>query len=212
MSNVVQRDLPHLILLICVIFVIADYYVADAPLINDGATFVTQSTRIISAFSQALGAIIIVRHSYSAYREKTEGWYLQLYGVALFLLFVVVGLGLSIDHPFYDFLFKVGFQALDVAGDSFLMFMIISAGIRVFRIRNLESAIVVIVLVITVLSQVPIGEFIWSDFPQLGLWLDNYPVTGAYRGILITSAFGAIMLGARMILGIESGWYRRGEE
>lgn len=209
MSIVYRRDIPRLVTLLLAVIMVADYYITGVPAIGNLADWAKDGVVLVTAFAQVLGAIIVMRRRFNIARKREARWQFDMYGVALFLVFVVLGVLYSVKHPWYTWLFSVTFKPLDSAGKAILMFFIVSAGFRIFSIRNLESAIITVTMMLTVLAQVPIGELFWREFPSIGLWLDNIPTTGAYRGIMITSAFGAVMLCLRSILGIELGYFRR---
>jgi hypothetical protein len=52
-------------------------------------------------------------------------------------------------------------------------------------------------------------------FPTVGVikeWLLNYPSMGGYRGLVFAGSIGAVILGIRILLGLEKGSLRITQE
>ena len=86
-----------------------------------------------------------------------------------------------------------------------ICFYVASAAFRAFRMRTVDSAIMLVSAFIVMLGAVPIGEVIWSGFPDLSSWVMSTINTSALRAITIGVTLGAVSQCLRNLLGIERG-------
>ncbi len=99
----------------------------------------------------------------------------------------------------YDFVF-VPMQATMF---SLLAFYIASAAYRAFRARTPEATVLLATAIVMMLGRVPIGELVWSKFPEFTDWILNTPSMAVMRSILIGVGLGMIATSIRIIFGIE---------
>jgi hypothetical protein len=93
---------------------------------------------------------------------------------------------------------------------SMLAFFIASAAYRAFRARTITSAILLVTAIIVMLGRIPVGQFVYSDFPSITNWIMMIPSVAVQRGILIGAALGAASISLRVLLGIERSYLGRG--
>lgn len=101
------------------------------------------------------------------------------------------------------------FVALGSAMFSLLGVYIASAAFRAFRIKSLESALMMLAAVLVMLGQIPFGAWIWPYFPEVRDWLLTYPNSAAFRAIKIGAAVASLVLAYRMWFSIESNFNER---
>jgi len=82
---------------------------------------------------------------------------------------------------------------------SLLAFFVASAAYRAFRVRNWESALLVIFGVIVLLGQVPL----WGALTSSKEWILGVLSMAGSRGILLGAALGTVATGLRVLLGID---------
>ena len=87
-----------------------------------------------------------------------------------------------------------------------LAFFISSAAFRAFRVRSSHAVLLGATAVLVILGSVPLGEAVWSRFPDLVGWVMNDLQTAGKRAILIGAALGAIATGMKMIVGTEKSY------
>ena len=112
----------------------------------------------------------------------------------------------------YNLFFQGLFVSLGSAMFSLLGFYIASAAYRAFRIKSLESALMMCAALLVMLGQIPFmlfgsgpfGESLHHLFPQIRLWLLTVPNTAAFRAIELGSGIAGLILAFRMWLSIES--------
>jgi hypothetical protein len=84
-----------------------------------------------------------------------------------------------------------------------LAFFIASAAFRAFRMRNVESGLLLGAAILVMLGLVPIGRAISPIFPEIQEWIVDIPNNAGRRAIMMGAALGAIVTGLRVILGLE---------
>lgn len=104
----------------------------------------------------------------------------------------------------YRLLFEGLFVALGSAMFALLGFYIAAAAYRAFRVRSVESGLMMIAALIVMLGQIPFGVWLWEGFPQLRLWLLAEPNTAVARAIGIGAGVAGLLMAFRMWFSIES--------
>ena len=110
----------------------------------------------------------------------------------------------SITQKLYDFLYDGLFNQLGSAMFALLGVYIAAAAYRAFRVRTVESALMMIAAVIVMLGQISFGREIYEDMPSLRQWLLEVPNSAAFRAIRLGAGVAGLMLAIRMWLSIES--------
>lgn len=110
----------------------------------------------------------------------------------------------SLGKRLYTLLFDGLFVPLGSSMFSLLGFYIATAAYRAFRIRSLESALMMAAATIVMLGQIPFGVWIWGDLPAFRLWLLEIPNAAAFRAITFGAAIAGLIMAFRMWLSIES--------
>jgi len=102
-------------------------------------------------------------------------------------------------------LFENGlFVPLGSAMFALLAFYIATAAYRSFRIRSIESSLLMLTAVIVMLGQIPQGSlYISSDLPVLRLWLLKNISTPAFRAIFFGAAIAGLAMAIRIWLSLE---------
>lgn len=110
----------------------------------------------------------------------------------------------------YTLLYDGLFTALGSAMFSLLGFYIAAAAYRAFRVRSVESGLMMGAALLVMLGQIPFGIWIWEGFPDVRLWILEIPNAAAFRAIRIGAAIAGLILAFRMWLSIESGSFTKG--
>jgi len=111
-----------------------------------------------------------------------------------------------------NWVFKYMYSPLQATMFSLLAFFIASAAFRAFRMRTVEAGVLLTAGVLVMFGRVPLGQFDWGitetyfGFDTIMNWIMNVPMTAAMRGILMGAAMGVIVMGLKVILGIERSY------
>ena len=86
---------------------------------------------------------------------------------------------------------------------SFLAFYVTSASLRAFRVRGLESGVMMVAAVVVLVSKTPETGF--PAVAQMREWMDDRLNTAVFRALTFGTILGGITVALRMWLGIEKG-------
>ena len=110
----------------------------------------------------------------------------------------------SYTKKLYEFIYNGLFVPLGSAMFALLGFYIISAGYRAFRVKSIESGLMMVAAVVVMLGQIPFYIYISDYLPELRLWLLETPSAAAFRAIKFGAAIAGLYMAIRMWLSIES--------
>ncbi|MEW6523807.1 MAG: hypothetical protein AB1445_09610 [Bacillota bacterium] len=157
-----------------------------------------------------LGAINLTRLHANNIRRRREHWIFSVICIVVLWSYMALGMlgnGLFTSGgnnlPTYRWIHDAMLVPIDSAIFSLLAFFIASAAYRAFRVRTREATAMLVVAVIIMLSNVPVGEVIWSKFPTLGQWILKFPNAAGMRGIQIGVFLGTFAATLRLFLGLE---------
>lgn len=121
---------------------------------------------------------------------------------------------LTLFSRFYDVMYNGLFVQLGAAMFSLLGVYIAAAAYRAFRVRTLESALMMSAAVVVMLGQISavflmlnlgsFGEDAYKALPKVRQWLLEVPNSAAFRAIRLGAGVAGLMLAIRMWLSIES--------
>lgn len=98
------------------------------------------------------------------------------------------------------------FIPLGAAMFSLLAFYIASAAFRSFRVRSIESSVLMLTAIIVMLGQIPQGSmYISESLPEMRLWILKNVSTPAFRAIFFGSAIAGLAMAIRIWLSLERG-------
>lgn len=112
--------------------------------------------------------------------------------------------GRGLMQRLYDLLYNGVFVQLGSAMFALLGVYIAAAAYRAFRIKTVESALMMTAAVVVMLGQVAFGKHIYEEMPALRQWLLEVPNSAAFRAIRLGAGVAGLMLAIRMWLSIES--------
>ena len=111
----------------------------------------------------------------------------------------------------YDFLFDGLFNQLGSAMFALLGVYIAAAAYRAFRVRTVESALMMTAAVIVMLGQISFGKQVYEHMPAIRQWLLEVPNSAAFRAIRLGAGVAGLLLAIRMWLSIESKSFSSGD-
>jgi len=215
---------PYEILLQIIIFSTGFFYVftyyvkVSAPvdlqaIADNSLAYLT--AMIITAF--AIGIINLTRIHYRNIKLKRPDWKFSvaligsLYGMAIFSMIsspfqldpqaIVIPAGLiNFIQPIWGFLYYNVMISINTSIFSLLAFFIASAAFRAFKVRTLESTILLTAGLLVIIGEAPIADLMWPGFSAIQNWIMLIPNTAGQRGILIGAALSIIAFSARRMI------------
>lgn len=170
--------------------------------LRDFQTILLDWAITVAAFAFLLGAVNVARVNLMRIRRRKGGLY-SLVTLAAMLLVLAFGLADGPHSMVVQWTFDWVLVPLQATLFSLMAFFVVVAAWRVFRLRNLESALLLLVGVLILISQVPL-KLPWAeDLAGLKNWILAVPATAGARGIILGVALGIVTTGLRLLLGVD---------
>jgi hypothetical protein len=206
MSNVLKSKTFLLILAIVVQFLIYIPYFVDVPApMKTAESELLRFAVNIASFAMLVGVYTATRKEIIRIGKRQKGWIYGVWVLILIWVMIIAGLVLGQTTPIFKFLQDSMLLPGDATIYSIVLFYMISAAGRAFRLRDTGSSLLLIVVVLVLLQQAPIAAIVWDGFVPIGNWLNNYLGMSISRTFAIVTALGGIILAVRFLSGKEMG-------
>jgi len=152
-----------------------------------------------------LGGLNVLAVHWTKMRRQQPGWVYSLFVWLGFGLMVGAGFVRGPDDELVRLIFRHVQFPLQATIFSLLAFFVATAAFRAFRLRSLESLAFLVVAVVVLLGQIPswgLG-FLQDALPWAREWILTVMSLGGARGILLGVALGTIVVGIRLLIGID---------
>ncbi len=110
----------------------------------------------------------------------------------------------ALSQRLYDLLYNGLFNQLGSAMFALLGVYIAAAAYRAFRIRSIESALMMTAALVVMMGQISFGRMLSEELPSMRQWLLEVPNSAAFRAIRLGAGVAGLLLAIRMWLSIES--------
>jgi hypothetical protein len=172
--------------------------------------------QVILAVSVGLGVLNIFRiYGYQIIKGR-KGW---PNGLALIVAMLVMGVAgfwsefgknPTVTSFFQDFLFTGLYNNLGSAMFSLLAFYIAGAAYRSFRVQSVEAGLMMLAALVVMIGQIPLGFYVWHQFPTVRNWLMTQVSTPGIRAIIFGILVAFLVTAVRMWLSLERGSSKAG--
>jgi len=165
----------------------------------------------IGTFSLFVGVVTLFSRYLKDISSRKEQWEYKFLGVVLIPIWVIMGQTAGVFSDLYQKAYFNTKITLHVAILGQLMFFMISGAYRTYRIRNFRTLLFASCTLIIVVCN---ASWLMTPFPiadKISYWLLNNPSMAGYRAMMITGAIGAVVMGIRILLGLERGALRATE-
>ncbi|MCR6668503.1 MAG: hypothetical protein NDF51_00690 [archaeon YNP-WB-040] len=224
MSVLYRRHIPLAITFICGLIILLQFFLVPTKITEPWQSTVqyygvtlTNWANLLANFIIGFGVVnISLIHVRRIMRAKsaTEKFY-SAWLLFVMVVFIVVGLfgytrmWWTPLKDNWDWLQLYVLTPLDSTVYASLVFYMASGCYRAFRARNLESAVLLVVGFLSIMYKTPLFQAYAPWVIRTVDWIAAYPAVGAYRGIQVNAALGAILLGIRTLMGVETGYLGR---
>lgn len=162
----------------------------------------------IGTFTLFVGILTVGSRYVKNIMARGKFWTYQLYAMILIITWIIMGEMTTIYSNFYQTAYLSTKVSLHIASLGLMIFFMVSGGYRVLRVKNLRTAIFAISTGLICAFNAP---WLSGNVPTASVfkeWLLNYPSMGGYRGLVFAGSIGAVILGIRILLGLEKGALR----
>jgi len=204
-----RRRIPVIVCFLFGLFMLVQFFVPH-PVGTEAYETVLDWVQIIYVFALFVGVAGIIKLHGGKLSPGKKGWFYSLTTILGLAAMVILGFvfGVGRGTPF-NWIFENLQAPMQATMFALLAFFIASAAYRGFRIRNLESVLLLVAAVIVMIGRVPIGEMIFPYSPEVADWVLRVPSMAARRGIFIGIGLGSIATALRVIVGIERTYLGR---
>ncbi len=170
---------------------------------------ISYSITFMYAMGLFIGLVNLSRVHGNTIKRKREHWIYSVWLLIVLYGYAILGIFGGLETKAFGWIYDSIVVPLDSTMFSMLAFFIASAAYRAFRIRNVESAIMLFVALIVMLGNVSIGNMLWSangflgGFKGLKDWFLAVPNSASQRALTIGIFLGAYAATLRVFLGLE---------
>jgi hypothetical protein len=201
-----RRTVPTVVAIVVGIFVMITVFTPDSQLKALGTYFIDTAV-IIATFALFLGVINVLRVHARKIQKRQPGGLYSL--VLITALFIVLTFGLpplpdqaaGPSQPVVHWIFTNIQAPIQASLSALLVFLLVTAAGRLLLVRNLESVVMLLVVLLVLLGQVTLG--LLPVLPTVKDWILDVPTVAGVRGILLGVALGTLLTGIRLLLGVE---------
>lgn len=198
-----KRQAPLIITFLAGLAMILGYFIPHEPF-GSLQQILNTWYMVVAAFAMILGVGNLVKLHTIKIKKRSSGFgysYVLLAGLAAMAVFGITR-GIEPGTVFYWMWWNMHVP-MSSTMFSLLAFFVASASYRAFRARNVEAALLLVAGILVMIGRVPLGDMIWSRFPDIADWIMNIPNAAGQRAILIGIALGVVSTSLRLLLGIE---------
>jgi len=161
----------------------------------------------VAATAMIVAAVSVTMNNLRNILKRTKGqWPYHLWCVVLLWFWIIFGLYSGPTSENYLWFFNNILAALYASILGILVFSLFMGFYRSFRIRGIESGIMIASAFLVMLGSITIGDLIWPGFAPLSQWILAVPNAGAYRGLIIVMAIGLMAVAFKTIFGMDLSW------
>lgn len=201
-----KRAVLTAIAMVAGILVLAALFTTNQVLDGIGGYLINLAV-VIAAFALFLGVLNVVRVHGRRIHEGEKGSLYSLVLLAAMVLVIALGLPPIPDRPFgpsqpaVAWIFQNVQLPIQASFSALLVFFLVTAALRLLTVRNLESVVMLLVVLLVLAGQVTLG--LVPLLPEIRDWILNVPAMAGVRGILLGVGLGALLTGVRLLLGVE---------
>jgi uncharacterized membrane protein YidH (DUF202 family) len=207
-----KTELPILVTAFCAVLMIFEYFIVVPPVVTNVALEVRNFSAILAAFAMGLGTAAMARLHINKVARKQDGWKNSVVLLAVLSGVILVGVIFGSKSEAFTWIYQKVLTTLNGTGFSLLAFFVASGAYRAFRVRNLESSVLMVCALILLFNSAPLGKVIWPGIAGIAGWILDFPNVGGYRGMILGVSIGVISMGLSIIIGRERGYFGRTAE
>jgi hypothetical protein len=203
---ILKRTIPAAIAIAVGLSVLATVFTPD-PSLDAIGTYLINTAVIVAAFALFLGVINVLQVHARKIHSGQPGSVFSVVLIASMLVVLAIGLPSLPGHPsgptqpVVQWIFNNIQLPIQASLSALLVFFLVTAIYRLLLVRSLESAVMLIVVLLVLLGQSALG--LVPALPKLKDWILEVPTMAGVRGILLGVALGALLTGVRLLLGLE---------
>lgn len=211
-----KRQIPLALTFIVGMIVTFDWFIKWEPLQGLTTTILNFQIIMVAFMMGFAGVNLVILHTRRIQRGLSDNKMfevlLSVVLLACLFIWVATGIGLGRNSDTYTWLFSTFNQPLGATAYAATLFYLASATYRVLRARSIETTVLLLVAVITLMANIPLFTTYLPILGDMRTWIADILVKSSYRAITIGVGLGGILMGVRTLLAMETGYLGAVEE
>ncbi len=165
--------------------------------------------QFMTAVMMFMGVANLSRVHGSVISKKSANWVFSSWLLLVMVVYMVFGMVVGNKNETYRWFYDAIIAPVNSTVFALVAFYLTSASFKAFRVRSPEACIMMVTAAWVMLSNVPLGDFIWSAEGALGGmagvrdWIVAVPNSAVARAIAVGTFLGAFASNLRIFLGLE---------
>ncbi len=195
---------PYVFFIVCFIPILLNYYF-NVPTLKLVDTELRNWSTIILLTALFLGLANITIYNYREIKKREPGkWQFGVYSIVITYAWIIYGLTSGgLMSPAYTEMYVFVKGHAEAAQIGLLTFFFVTAIFRTYKVRNLQSIVLLTFTLITFLGMAPWAETLWSGWPAFAGWILSSITMAGSRAMIIAASIGLVTVIARIILRYE---------
>lgn len=160
---------------------------------------------LLAGFAVILGGLTIILRNVKQLTVKDQSKWEPLYILTLMAIMIGVGLIFGSSDPRSLWFMDNLYTPVASSTNALCYFYIISAAIKLMRIRDGNSAVLLITALVVLIGNMSAGVALFPISGPLASWIIDTPQAGVTRAFIITVGLGSVIFGVRILLGRRVG-------
>lgn len=201
-----KRSIPAAVAIAVGVSVLIAVFTTD-PSLDAIGTYLIDTAVIVAAFALFLGVINVLKVHARKIRTGQPGSLFSVVLIAAMLVVLAIGLPplpgrpSGPVQPAVQWIFDNVQVPIQASLSALLVFLLVTAAYRLLLVRNIESAVMLVIVILVLLGQSALGLI--PALPKIKDWILDVPTMAGVRGIMLGVALGAVLTGIRLLLGLE---------
>jgi hypothetical protein len=206
-STYIRTYLSRIVVIVGVVATLAGYYFKSAP-ISAVANELNLWNMVIGSFTLFVGLISVFARYSRSIMNRSRNWMLHAYCLAVIVVWIILGNIIGMYSTLYQTLYLSTKITLHITIIGQLIFFSVSGMYRTFRVRSLRTAVFAFFTVLIIILNMPPLITPFPIFGDLAYWLLDNPQMAGARAMVMCGGIGGVILGIRILLGVEKGALR----
>jgi len=213
-ARLIKRQIPIFLVFLFGIIITSDWFIKWQPLQYTAQTLMNFQVILFSAMIYFGMVNLNIVHSRNIRKNLKSKKYYDVFTSVLLIGFLaiatIIGVFFGPKDPKYMFIYNNIYTPLTLTMGILITLNISSAIYRVLRPRSIETTLLFVVALITIIINIPSTSVYFPFLISIKKWIMDILVKSTYRSITIGLGLGGILLGLRVLIGKETSYI--GEE
>jgi len=207
----VRTYLTRFLIIVGILSTLISWYFIS-PEINVVANELTAWSVNIETFALFVGLLTVFSGYLESIKKRERFWQYHVYSMILIIFWIIFGVSTGVYTVLYQKIWIALKGNLAVAMLGQIGFFCVSGAYRTFRMKNFRTALFALCCVMIVAMNSPLVVAIFPEIGNIVSFFFNSFAVGGSRAVIMTAGLGGIVLGIRILLGLERGALRAAEE